>query len=240
MSRIESAFYARTGGRLADYWTLLHPPYTAWNMSYAAIGAALAPAVDWTILSCTLLAFFLGTGIASHALDELNGRPLKTRISDRELLSLGIGALACCLLLGAVGSYIVSPWIMALAVLGSLLVASYAMEWGGGLVHTELGFALSWGGFPVLVGYFAQTGTISTAAVLAAAGAVLYSLAQRSLSTPARYVRRSTQDAQVLFDTPEGPKQWDIARLLGTWEKPLAIMSWSIVLIAMGMLAMHG
>jgi hypothetical protein len=240
MSRIESAFYARTGGRMADYRTLLHPPYTAWNMSYAAIGAALAPSVDWTILSCTLLAFFLGTGIASHALDELNGRPLKTRISDRELLAIGVGALACCFVLAAIGSYLVSPWIMALAVLGSLLVVAYALEWADGLVHTDLGFALSWGGFPVLVGYFAQTETVSPAAVLVAAGAVLYSLAQRSLSTPARYVRRSTRDAKVLLETPDGAEEWDIARLLGTWEKTLAIMSWSIVLIAMGMLSMHG
>jgi hypothetical protein len=35
------AFYARRGGRAADWWTLLHPPYTAWHLSYVALGAVL-------------------------------------------------------------------------------------------------------------------------------------------------------------------------------------------------------
>ncbi len=36
------AFYALTPGGWRDYWSLLHPPYTLWHLSYVAIGAALA------------------------------------------------------------------------------------------------------------------------------------------------------------------------------------------------------
>src|SRR5450759_2534553 len=40
------AFYAARGGGWRDYWTLLHPPYTAWHLSYVLLGAALSPAPD--------------------------------------------------------------------------------------------------------------------------------------------------------------------------------------------------
>ena len=44
MSREERpAFYALQPGGWRDYVTLLHPPYTAWHLSYVAIGAATAP-----------------------------------------------------------------------------------------------------------------------------------------------------------------------------------------------------
>ena len=34
------AFYALAGGGWRDLATLLHPPYTAWHLSYVALGAA--------------------------------------------------------------------------------------------------------------------------------------------------------------------------------------------------------
>src|ERR671919_576010 len=78
------AFYAATG-RAGEWWTVLHPPYTAWHLSYVAIGAAVAPRLDAERLVATLLAFFLAVGIAAHALDELNGRPLRTSIPSSVL-----------------------------------------------------------------------------------------------------------------------------------------------------------
>ena len=60
--------------------TLIHPPYTLWNLSYVVIGAALAPEWRPLRLGAGLAAFFLGLGVAAHALDELHGRPLTTHI----------------------------------------------------------------------------------------------------------------------------------------------------------------
>src|SRR2546428_614338 len=74
--RLPPAFYGRRGGWRADWWTLLHPPYTLWHVSYAVIGAGLAPHLDWLALAATAIAFFLAVGIAAHALDEFHGRPL--------------------------------------------------------------------------------------------------------------------------------------------------------------------
>ena len=73
------AFYALSGG-WRDYVTLLHPPYTLWHLSYVVIGAALAPSLPAERLVWGLIAFMLALGVGAHALDELNGRPLKTSI----------------------------------------------------------------------------------------------------------------------------------------------------------------
>ena len=71
-----------------DWWTLLHPPYTAWHLSYVVIGAALAPQVLVSYLIATVLAFFLAAGLAAHALDELRGRPLRTAIPSAALVAV--------------------------------------------------------------------------------------------------------------------------------------------------------
>jgi hypothetical protein len=235
----QSAFYARTGSRSGDLWTLLHPPYTLWNVSYVAIGAALAPSMDWLRLLLTLAAFAAGTGVASHALDELNGRPLKTGFTDRELKLLGLAGFSGAMLPAALGAVIISPWVLALAAVGALLVMAYTMEWWNGLIHTDLGFALSWGGFPVLVGYWAQAETLAPQALLAAGGAVLLSMAQRSLSTPARFVRRRTAKAGVSFATQGGELRWTGSELLSTWERPLRLLAWTVALLALALLSTH-
>src|SRR5260370_28011358 len=92
------AYYAARPGRWRDWWTLLHPPYTAWHLAYVVIGACLAPQVKLTTLVATLLAFFLAVGLAAHALDEYHGRPLRTQIPDAVLIGAAVVALA-----GAVG-----------------------------------------------------------------------------------------------------------------------------------------
>ena len=86
------AFYAMSSGGWRDYWTLLHPPYTVWHLSYVLLGAALAPAPDPRVVLGALVAFGLAVGVGAHAFDELRGRPLRTRIPARVLV--GLGAIA--------------------------------------------------------------------------------------------------------------------------------------------------
>src|SRR5258708_24597767 len=40
------AFYALSGGGWRDLVTLLHPPYTAWHLSYVALGAVAATTLN--------------------------------------------------------------------------------------------------------------------------------------------------------------------------------------------------
>lgn len=230
------AYYARKGGLWADFWTILHPPYTLWNLSFVAMGAALAPVLDWRMLALMLTAFLAGTGVASHALDELNGRPLRTAFSGRALKLMALAALTASLACALLSLLFVSAWIILLALFGALLVAAYSLEWFGGLLHTNLGFALSWGGYPVLVGYWAQTESLTPAALLLAAAATLMSLVQRELSTPARFLRRKAKAGGATFATAEGVAQWDMQRLLAGYERPLRLLVWMAPALAAAML----
>ena len=187
---VRPAFYALERGGWRDYVTLLHPPYTAWHLSFVAIGAALTPAFSLSRLLPTLAAFFLAVGIGAHALDELQGRPLKTRISDAVLRVLGAASLVLAVGIGVVGAVVVDPWIGAFVAAGSFIVVAYSLELFAGRFHTDVWFALSWGSFPVLTGFFAAAGTLGLAALFGALFAFALSLAQRHLSTRVRDVRR--------------------------------------------------
>jgi hypothetical protein len=184
------AFYALSSGGWRDYVTLLHPPYTAWHLSYVVIGAALAPSFAVSTLAPTLVAFFLALGIGAHALDELNGRPLRTSIPATVLVVLAVCSIAGAVAIGIVGSVTRDPWIGAFIAAGVFIVCAYNLELAGGRFHSDLWFALAWGGFPLLTAYFATAGRITAEAVAATAFAVALSLAQRHLSTQVRDVRR--------------------------------------------------
>src|SRR5438445_6717518 len=123
--RTRPAFYALSSGGWRDYWTLLHPPYTLWHLSYVAIGAALAPTMRVRWLLETLAAFFLAMGLAAHALDELHGRPLRTRIPAGVLWAIaGIG-LSGAVALGGDGAREVSGWIWIVSGVRGVLVLAF-------------------------------------------------------------------------------------------------------------------
>jgi hypothetical protein len=112
-------------------------------------------------------------------------------------------------------------------------VLAYNLELFGGFVHTDVGFALAWGSFPVLVAYVAQTGRLAVSPLIAAAGALALSLAQRQLSTPARQIRRRVADIDGRATLRDGTTvSIDQQTLLRPLEAALRSMSWGVVLIA--------
>jgi hypothetical protein len=187
---LKPAFYALRPGGWRDYVTVLHLPYTLWNLSYVALGAALAPRFDTGRMLWTMAAFALGLGVAAHVLDELNGRPLGTQIGGGVLVALGVGALAgAC----AIGIWAATAWgygLLVFVAVGAFVVPAYNLEWFGGRLHNAWGLALSWAALPVLTAYYAQAQTVRADAVLAAAYATGLILVQRALSTPVRRARR--------------------------------------------------
>lgn len=192
-SRLERpAFYALRPGGWRDLLTLLHPPYTAWHLSYVAIGAAVAPRLYGYRLVWTLVAFLLGVGVAAHALDELHGRPLQTRMSDRTLVTLATLSLAGAGAIGVLGALTTSLWLLVFVASGVLLTVAYNLELLGGRVHSDLWFAFGWGAFPALTAFWAQAGELRVEGALAAAACLMLSAAQRRLSTPVRELRRRT------------------------------------------------
>ena len=184
------AFYALERGGWRDYVTLLHLPYTAWHLSYVAIGCALAPVLHADRLLAALAAFFLALGVAAHALDELRGRPLGTAIPRNVLVGLAAVSLAGAVAIGVASALAWTPWLLAFVAVGGFLVPAYNLELFGGRFHSDLWFGIAWGAFPVLTGYFVTAERVDPEAVLAAIAALFLSLAQRQLSTRVRTVRR--------------------------------------------------
>jgi len=233
------AYYAaRSGGWRRDVWAVLHPPYTAWHLSYVLIGAALAPSVDGVRLSATLLAFFFAVGISAHALDELKGRPLGTELPGAVLTTAAVLGLIVAVGLGVAGVTRVGFGLLPFIAAGVLFVFAYNLELLGGKLHGDFWFALSWGAFPVLTSYFAQTGRISVGAVAAAAGAYALSFGQRSLSTPARLLRRRSRSVTGTVTLSDGSAvELDEPTLLRPLEQALRAFSWGVVALALGLTA---
>ncbi len=207
MTEARPAFYALATGGWRDYVTLLHPPYTAWHLSYVAIGACLAPHVYEGRLAAAAAAFFLALGISAHALDELNGRPLATRIPRPVLVALAVVPLGGATAIGIAGAVAFNGWLLVFVGVGAALVPVYNLELLRGAIHNGAGFALAWGAFPLLTGYFACAGTITWEALLAAAFATLMSYAQRVLSTPVRHLRRRTAAIAGTIELRDGTRE---------------------------------
>jgi len=184
------AFYALRSGGWRDYVTLVHPPYTLWNLAYVAVGCALAPHFHVDRMLWAFAAFFLALGVAAHALDELNGRPLRTQIPTRALVAIAAAALAGAVAIGVGAAVAWGYGLLGFVAAGAVLVPAYNLEWFGGRVHNAVGLAVAWGAFPILTGYFVEAQTLRLDAVAAAVyGAALVS-AQRQISTPVRAARR--------------------------------------------------
>jgi hypothetical protein len=234
------AFYALAPGGWRDWATLLHPPYTAWHLAYVVTGAALAPVFDVSRLLLTLAAFFLAVGIGAHALDELKGRPLGTRLSGRLLVVLATGSIAAAVAIGVYASLAWTPWLAPLVAAGAFLVVAYNLELAGGMFHTDLWFALAWGAFPVLTAYVALAERLDWAPVLAAAFATASSLAQRRLSTQVRDVRRRVRSVTGTITRVDGSEvPLTAGSLIDAEEGALRMFTLATVALAVALVMMR-
>ena len=124
---------------------------------------------------------------------------------------------------------------------GVALVLGYNLEPWGGVLHRDAVFAWGWGGFPVVVGFLAQSPAWSwhalAALVAATPAGVASSAAQRRLSTPARTLRRRTAEVEgrvLLYDG--GRHELDRPTLLAPLEGALRLLAWAVPLFAVALL----
>jgi hypothetical protein len=220
------AFYAVGRGRLGEIVALLHPPYTVWHLSYFALGCAVAPHLYVNRLLWGVAAFALAVGVAAHALDELHDRPLGTTLSNRTLAALALAGVVGALAIGVAGVLTVSVALLPFVLAGGLFLPAYNLELAGGRFHNDIWFALGWGAFPALTGYFVNAEKLALPGLLIAAGCLLISIAQRRLSAPARELRRRTSSVigvRTLADGGEEPLS--VSNLLGPLDGALAALS---------------
>jgi hypothetical protein len=235
------AFYAPRGvGVVRDLVALLHPPYTAWHLSYVALGAAAASSFHLSRLGWALGAFFLAVGVGAHALDELHGRPLRTRLSDRTLIALGALGLGGACAIGVAGAITVSATLVPFILVGAFLVLAYNLELLGGRFHTDWTFALAWGGFPALTGFWVCALRVEAPGLLVAAACTVLSLAQRRLSAPVRELRRRTVSVAGEQRLTDGTVvELSAARLLAPLEGALRALWFALVLLAVGLVVLR-
>jgi hypothetical protein len=227
------AFYALESGGWRDYVTLLHPPYTAWHLSYVVMGAALAPELDDARLLAALAAFFLAMGIGAHALDELAGRPLQTRIPDRVLLVLAAVSIGAAVAIGLAASLVWTLWLLPFVAAGGFIVVAYNLELFGGAFHNSIWFALAWGALPLLSAYVVTAETLRLPALLGATFAFLTSFVQRTLSTPVREVRRRVTSVTGTIELADGSRREVTGQtLMGTQETALRLLALAMVVLA--------
>jgi len=239
-TRPRPAFYALRSGGWRDYVTLLHPPYTLWHLSYVAVGAALAPHMDWALLDWTTLAFALAMGVGAHALDEMRGRPLQTRIPPAMLVTLAVVSISAAAGIGIAVAVSRTLWLIVFVAVGAFLVVAYNLELFGGAFHGGLWFPAAWGAFPVLTAYFASARTLHGAAFAAAGYAFASSWAQRRLSTPVRLVRRRVVAVEGEARLDDGARlPIDADALAAVPEAALKALALAMVLIAVALLLLR-
>jgi hypothetical protein len=239
-TRPRPAFYALRSGGWRDYVTLLHPPYTLWHLSYVAVGAALAPKINWALLGWTTLAFALAMGVGAHALDEMKGRPLQTRIPPPVLASLAAVSISGATAIGISVAVSRTLWLLVFVAVGAFIVVAYNLELFDGTFHGGLWFPAAWGAFPVLTAYFASARTLHGAAFAAAGYAFASSWAQRRLSTPVRLVRRRVVAVEGTMQLDDGTTlPIDADTLASTPEIALKALVAATVLIAVAILLLR-
>jgi hypothetical protein len=215
---VRPAWYALRGGGVRDFVTLLHPPYTLWHLSYVAVGAAVAPQFHLERMVLAIVSFLLAMGIAAHALDELHGRPLRTSIPGPALVAVAATALAGAVTIGIAAAVAWGWGLLVFVGVGAVLVPAYNLELA---LHSDWGFALAWGAFPAIRGYYVEAQTLRLEAVAVALYAFALSLTQRALSTPVRRARRERH-------TTEGTEPL---------ERALRLLTWASVALAVGLVA---
>ena len=245
--RAGPAFYALRPGGWRDLVTLLHPPYTAWHLSYVALGAAAAPELHPARLWAALGAFFLAVGVAAHALDELEGHPLGTRLSDRDAGGPGRGRARrrggdrhrrAVRRLRHAWRPSWSP--------GAFLVLAYNLELFGGRFHTDFWFAAAWGAFPALTGFWVNAlgihsfGDGGRRRLRDRSPASGLSVAQRRLSTPVRELRRRTVAVSGEQRLADGTtRELTAASLAAPLDGALAALSAALVMLAAALVAIR-
>jgi hypothetical protein len=172
---------------------LLFLPYTGMVLSYTVIGGMLAPAVAWDRVGALLVIYFLGLGIAAHALDALGSRGIKPWgevFSRRQLWIAAAGSLVAAYAIAGHYSYWYVPWLAAIAVVEGFFVFAYNLEWWNGRFHTDGWFALSWGALPVLAGCTMQTNGVSLAVLIVAGAMAALSVVEITASRAYKELKR--------------------------------------------------
>ena len=201
-TRINEWFVPRFGPeRFRAFVGMLFLPYTGMCVSFAVMGAVIAPEVHWDRTGAIALIYALALGVGAHAADSIGSKKAKpwvTYFTKKQVVVLMVTSLAASY---AIGTYYIAeyaPLLAIVAILEGFFLLTYNLELFGGRFHNDFWFALSWGALPVMAGYLIQGGVPGVLAIAAAAGAFIASSAEIRLSRPYKQLKRSGTPAKAL------------------------------------------
>ena len=179
--------------RFRTFVGLLFLPYTGMVLSFSVIGSLLAASVSYDRLLAIVIIYFLGLGIAAHALDALGSKGVKpwgTVFTNTQLWFVALLSLLLAYGIAAYYMILFVPLLFVVAIMEGFFVFAYNLEWFGGRFHTDQWFAFSWGGLPVLAGYIMQTNSISLSALILSLSMALFSSIEIKASRPYKELKR--------------------------------------------------
>ncbi len=166
---------------------LLFLPYTGMVISFAVVGSLLARYLYWDRVVSIAVIYFLGLGVAAHALDAFGSKQAKPwgRVFTKgQLLFAAILSLLAAYGIAIYYMVLYAPWLAIIAILEGFFVFAYNLEWFGGRFHKDGWFAFSWGFLPVLAGYMMQTNRVSVEAFAVGVAMALFGLVEIKASRP--------------------------------------------------------
>ena len=205
---------------------LLFLPYTAMVLAFCVIGSMLADPIHWDRVFSIVGIYFLGLGVAAHALDALGGKgdkPWGSVFTRPQLWGMALTALALAYLIAIYFMVLYVPWLSFVAILEGFFVFAYNLEWFHGRFHTDKWFAFSWGFLPVLAGYIMQTNRVSTEACVFGLSMALFSAVEIKASRPYKALRKRSSTLK------ENEKD-----LMARYEAILKSISLGVILLAVG------
>jgi hypothetical protein len=150
------------------------------------------------------------------------------------LVAMGTAALAVAVAIGLVGATMFGPLFLLFVAAGASIIVLYGLDVP--YVHSDIGFAVGWGAFPVAATAYA-TAAHPLPTALASLAAALLSLAQRRLSTRARSIRRRAVSVSGEIVYTDGSKESiDSGSLISSGEAALSIMWIALLAVSLGVL----
>ena len=207
---------------------LLFLPYTGMVLSFAVIGSMLADPIYGDRVLAIVVIYFLGLGVAAHALDALGSRSVKpwgSVLTKQQLWLTAILSLGVAYLIAIYFMIRYVPLLWFVAIGEGFFVFAYNLEWFQGWFHTDKWFAFSWGFLPVLAGYIMQTNKISIEALALAASMALFSIVEIKTSRPYKELK---QRFHILGEEEKC--------LMARYEAILKSISLGVILLGAGLL----
>ena len=240
----DGAWYAASGSRVRELYTIMHLPYTSMVLSYVLIGAMLSPTIRLDRLVLTLVAYFLGLGLSAHSLNELHAAHWTEDLGKNELTALFLVPLGGALAIGVYGvlnlfavsgSIFPSLILMTIILLEIFFLFAYNTDSFKGRFHSDVSFAFSWAALPTLVSYYVNALTITPSVLLVALAMAATAGIEINLSRWCKELRRRSALSGLQF--ADGTRQeMNTLELVARPEKALKLIVIVVDVIAISLI----